>query len=242
MAKFIKFTIDGEECMAEEGMYLVDAARENSIYIPTLCNIQGVKPKGACRICSVKINGRFMTSCTTPVTDGMVVEHDTSEIQELRKSIIEMMFVEGNHLCPSCEKSGDCELQALAYRFNMMAPRFSFLFPVREIDASHPKIIKDHNRCILCKRCVRVIKDEEGKSIFAFRNRGLDTEIYIDPELAGLLTDELADKAVEICPVGAILKREAAFRTPIGQRKYDKEPIGADIENHHDNKGGHNNE
>ncbi|NBC84034.1 MAG: 2Fe-2S iron-sulfur cluster binding domain-containing protein [Bacteroidetes bacterium] len=230
MAKFIKFTIDGEECMAQEGKYVVDAARENGIYIPTLCNVQGIKPKGACRICSVKINGRLMTACTTPVTDGMIIENDHADIQELRKSIIELLFVEGNHLCPSCEKSGSCELQALAYRFEMMVPRFPYFFPLREIDASHPKIIKDHNRCILCKRCIRVIKDKDGKNIFAFRDRGHHTGIYIDPELADNLTDELADKAADICPVGAILKRESGFKTPIGNRKYDQEPIGADVE------------
>src|SRR6056297_1407189 len=117
----IKFTIDGVECMAEEGKYIVDAARDNGIYIPTLCNIEGVKPRGACRICSVIVNGRPMTACTTPVTDGMEIESDTEELQGIRKAIIEALFVEGNHFCPSCEKSGCCDLQALAYRYSMMA-------------------------------------------------------------------------------------------------------------------------
>ena len=110
MAQLVKFTIDGNECMAEEGKFLVDAAKENHVYIPTLCNYEGLKPKGACRICTVKINGKLMTSCTTPVKDGMVIESNTDEIIDIRKSIVEMLFVEGNHLCPSCEKSGSCEL------------------------------------------------------------------------------------------------------------------------------------
>lgn len=230
MAQLVKFTIDGNECMAEEGKFLVDAAKENHVYIPTLCNYEGLKPKGACRICTVKINGKLMTSCTTPVKDGMVIESNTDEIIDIRKSIVEMLFVEGNHLCPSCEKSGSCELQALAYRFKMFAPRFKYFFPVKNIEANHPKIFKDHNRCILCKRCIRGIKDESGKSIFVFRNRGHKTEIYIDPELADKLTDELAHQAVEICPVGAILKREQGFNVPIGLRKYDSAPIGSEIE------------
>ena len=171
-----------------------------------------------------------MTACTTPISDGMEIENEIPDIHDLRKSIVELLFVEGNHLCPACEKSGRCELQALAYRFGVLAPRFPFLFPTRDIEATHPKIMKDHNRCILCKRCIRVIKDEDGKSIFAFRDRGHKTEIYVDPDLADKLTDELAAKASETCPVGAILLREKGFDEPIGSRVYDNKPIGSEIE------------
>lgn len=231
MGKLITFTIDGVKCMAEKDSYLVDAARENNIYIPTLCNLEGIPPKGACRICTVKVNGKLMTSCSTKISDGMEIENNTPALNDLRKSIVEMLFVEGNHLCPTCEKSGDCELQALAYRYSMAVPRYPFQFPKRNIDSTHPKIIKDHNRCILCKRCIRAIKDKDGKSIFAFLNRGHNTKIYVDPDLAENLTDELADKAVEVCPVGAIMKRDEGFSKPIGQRKYDRKPIGSEIEN-----------
>jgi len=230
MSTLVKFKIDGVECMAESGTYIVEAARENNIYIPTLCNIRGVKPRGSCRICTVLVNGRPMSACTTPIADGMEIINDTKEINEIRKSIIEVLFVEGNHFCPACEKSGNCELQALAYRFQMMVPRFPYLFPVREVDASNPKIIKDHNRCILCKRCIRAIKTADGKNVFAFKKRGLKLEIIIDPELGDKFTDELAQKAIEICPVGAILPREKGYQIPIGQRKYDHEAIGSDIE------------
>ncbi len=236
MSQTIKFSIDGKECIAKKGQYLVDAAKENNIYIPTLCNVEGVKPKGACRICSVKVNGRLMTACTTPVSDGMTIENENTELTDLRKSVIELLFIEGNHFCPSCEKSGNCDLQALAYRYLMMAPRFPFQFPIRELDASNPKIIKDHNRCILCKRCIRVIKDEEGKNIYAFKKRGHKVEILVDPEATGKFTDELAEKSMEICPVGAILVKEKGFIKPIGQRKYDKAPIGSDIEGVSQNK------
>jgi [NiFe] hydrogenase diaphorase moiety small subunit len=111
-----------------------------------------------------------------------------------------------------------------------MVPRFPFGFPVREIDASHPKIIKDHNRCVLCKRCIRGIKDDEGRSIFAFRKRGHRLEISIDPELGELLTDEKAQEAMDICPVGSILRKEQGFKIPIGKRKFDNQPIGSEIE------------
>ncbi len=230
MGKVSTFTIDGVKCMAGEGSYIVDAARQNNIYIPTLCDVQGVPPKGACRTCTVRVNGKLMTSCTSRVHDGMEIENNVPELNDLRKSIIEMLFVEGNHLCPTCEKSGNCELQALAYRYAITVPRYPFLFPRRNIDFTHPRIIKDHNRCILCKRCIRVIKDKDGKNIFAFLNRGFKTRIYVDPDLAENLTEELAQKAVDICPVGAIIKRGQGFETPIGRRKYDKHPIGSELE------------
>jgi len=230
MSKIVQIRIDGKVLDVEKGKYIIDVARENQIYIPTLCNIPGIKPRGSCRICTVRVNGRFMSSCTTPVTDGMDVENNTPEINELRKAIIELLYVEGNHFCPACEKSGNCELQALAYRFRMMVPRFPYMFPQRELDASHPKIIKEQNRCIQCKRCIRAIKDENGRSYFAFYKRGHHIKVILDPELAKTMTDEMAEKAMEVCPVGSILVREKGFTTPIGHRKFDTEPIGHDVE------------
>jgi [NiFe] hydrogenase diaphorase moiety small subunit len=160
----------------------------------------------------------------------MEIESETPEIQEIRKAIIELLFVEGNHYCPTCEMSGNCELQALAYRMKMMVPRFKYSFPKRKVNASNPKLIIDHNRCIRCKRCIRSIKDDEGRSYFAFANRGNKIEVEMDPVLGPGISDELAAKAMEVCPVGAILVKETAYRTPIGQRKYDKKPIGSEIE------------
>jgi len=230
MNHIVKFTIDGKECMGQKGQSVVDAAKDNQIFIPTLCNIPGVKPRGACRICSVRINGRLMTACTSPVTDGMEVESKTTDIENLRKAIIELLFTEGNHFCPSCERSGNCELQALAYRYQMLVPRFKFQFNHRSVEASHPLLIKDHNRCILCKRCIRAMKDEKGRSLFAFAKRGHLVEINIDTKLSKNMTKEDAKRATEICPVGAILMKEQGFKEPIGWRKYDLKPIGSEIE------------
>jgi [NiFe] hydrogenase diaphorase moiety small subunit len=226
----VTFTIDGKECKADAGRFIVEAAKENGVYIPTLCNYPGLKPKASCRICTVKVNGRLMTACTSPVQQGMVIENNTPELNETRKAIIEVLFVSGNHFCPACEKSGNCELQALGYRFQMMAPRFPFEFPEKEIDASHPLIIKDQNRCILCKRCIRGIRDEEGRGIFAYRNRSNKAEVIVDKVLAARLTPERAQQAMDICPVGSILVREKGFVVPIGKRKFDLAPIGSEIE------------
>lgn len=229
MADIIKFKIDGKECTAEDGTLLIDAAKQNEVYIPSLCHIEGYKPAGSCRLCHIKINGRIKTACTTPVWEGMEVENNTKELNQSRKAIIELFFIEGNHLCPVCEKSGNCELQALAYRYQILAPRFPYLEPVKDVEATHPKLFKDHNRCILCKRCIRVIRDDSGKSIFGFKRRGHKTIINIDTKLSEKINDELAQKAMDVCPVGALLKKEKGYQTPIGKRKYDNAPIGTNI-------------
>ncbi len=233
MSEIVKFIIDGKECQGEKGQYIVDAATDNGVFIPVLCHMRDVIPAGSCRICTVNVNGRKMAACTTPVEEGMVIENVTPELTDIRKAIVEMLFVEGNHFCPSCEKSGNCDLQALAYRYQMMVPRFPYAFERRELDASTPKIILERNRCIFCKRCVRLIKDSEERSIFAFKGRGKHLEISIDRRLAATMSDELAQKAMDICPVGCILKKEVGFITPIGARKYDTMPIGSDIEKIH---------
>ena len=165
MSNKISFTIDGKKCTAKQGQNLVEAAEDNGIYIPTLCHMKDLIPSGSCRICNIKSNGRYMTACTTIVQEDMVVENNTDEISDLRKIIIETLFVSGNHYCPSCEKSGNCILQALAYKYRIMIPRFPFAFEEKEIDASSPKLIIERNRCVLCKRCIRSIKTKDDKSL-----------------------------------------------------------------------------
>jgi [NiFe] hydrogenase diaphorase moiety small subunit len=161
----------------------------------------------------------------------MVVENDSERVRELRRQVVEMLFVEGNHFCMSCEKSGNCELQALAYRLGITAPRYPFRFPEREVDASHPDILVDHNRCILCARCVRASRDLDGKHVFGFVGRGAQKRIVVNDgaSLRGGGAD-VTDRALDVCPVGALLRKRAGFRVPVGRRDYDGEPIGSDIE------------
>jgi [NiFe] hydrogenase diaphorase moiety small subunit len=227
MANLVNFRIDGKEVFAEEGRYLLAAAEENGVYIPSLCNYRGIKPKGSCRMCTVRVNGNLTTACTARVSDGLEVENMTAELENLRRGIVELMLTEGNHFCPSCEKSGFCELQALAYRYRVTAPGFPYLYPDRAVESGNPKLLKDQNRCILCKRCIRAIRDENGKSLFAFRNRGYKVVISCDTELARGISDELAQKAMDICPVGALLKKRKGFSVPIGSRPFDKQEIGS---------------
>jgi len=170
-----------------------------------------------------------MASCTQPLSEGMVIENNTPQVIEYRRAIIEMLFSEGNHFCPACEKSGNCELQALAYRYSIMVPRFPYQFPQRQIEA-YPGFLLEHNRCVQCQRCVRAIQTEDGRKIFAMKNRSKDVRVNVDPKLAAKLSPDQIQKAMDICPVGAILKKEVGFIRPIGQRKYDRQPIGSEIE------------
>jgi [NiFe] hydrogenase diaphorase moiety small subunit len=231
LSETVTFLLDGEVIQGKSGQTILEAAEANGNYIPRLCWHKDLSPHGSCRVCTVRVNGRYQSACTQPISDGIVVENNSASVNENRKSIVEMLFVEGNHFCMFCEKSGNCELQALAYRLGIAAPRHSFQFPKRDMDATHPDIFLDRNRCILCGRCVRASKELDGKNVFQFVGRGKNKRVSVNA-VAGLGdTDaQVTDKAAEICPVGAILKKETAFRVPVGERRYDLEPIGTDIE------------
>ncbi|MBT4483855.1 MAG: 2Fe-2S iron-sulfur cluster binding domain-containing protein [Candidatus Latescibacteria bacterium] len=226
------FTIDGVDVSAEKGQSILKAAEAAGIYIPHLCAHKDLIPHGSCRVCTVLINGRPHSACTQPVSPGIIVDSECEEVNNIRKTIIEMLFVEGNHFCMFCEKSGNCELQALAYRFGIFAPTLPYLFPDRELDASHPEFFIDGNRCILCARCVRASRDIDGKNVFQFVGRGINKKVTVNSS-SGLSDTDMnkADKAADICPVGAIIKKRVGFAVPIGKRLYDQKPIGSDIEN-----------
>lgn len=232
MSDTISFSIDGVELPATPGQTILEAADNAGIYIPRLCYLKGLAPWGSCRVCTVVANGRPQAACTTPVTPGMVVESETEEIRRFRRNLIDMLFVEGNHFCMFCEASGDCELQALAYRFGITAPKYPQQYPARDVDASHPDIFIDRNRCILCARCVRASRDLDGKNVFGFVGRSHHKRIAVDAE-AGLAdtSADVADEAVAACPVGALMRKREGYRVPIGRRTYDETPIGTDIEN-----------
>lgn len=141
--------------------------------------------------------------------------------------LLQMLFVEGNHTCPACEKSGACQLQAVAYQVGMLSPHLTHFFPKRSIDASHPDIVFYHNRCILCGLCVRASDNFDKKSVFAISGRGIDSKLVFNSPDGKLGNSELefTDKAVSVCPVGAIMPKHLGYETPIGERLYDKEPI-----------------
>jgi [NiFe] hydrogenase diaphorase moiety small subunit len=224
----IRLIVDGREIPAAPGQTIIEAADAAGVWIPRLCHKPGLEPFGGCRICTVVANGRTVTACTYPASPGMVVESDTPELHAHRRLLLEMLFVEGNHFCMSCEKSGNCELQALGYRFGITAPQLEYQFPVRAVDASHPDILIDHNRCILCARCVRTSRDLDRKAVFGFVGRGPHKRIAVSSGARLADTDaDVTDRALDACPVGALLRKRVGFAVPVGQRLYDTEPIGS---------------
>lgn len=231
MSDVVKFTIDGVEVTGKPGQTIIQAADEAGIYIPRLCYMKDLIPHGSCRVCTVLVNGRPQAACTQPIAEGIVVENDTPALKEHRRNLIDMLFVEGNHYCMFCEKSGNCELQAMAYRFGITAPKYPYMFPKCEVDASHEDILIDRNRCILCARCISASRDLDGKNVFGFVGRSGGKRIAVNAKanLADTKADVL-DKAMSACPVGAIIKKRTGYAVPIGQRIYDAGPIGSDIE------------
>lgn len=220
----VNIYIDGNKYQVPEGEPLVKCAERLGHFIPTLCDYKNLMPSGTCRICNIKVNGHFQTACMTKTYEGMEIDNSSEEVVDLRKSILEMMFVEGNHICPVCEKSGDCQLQSLAYHYQLTAQRFPRLYPKRHLDATAPYLMVEYNRCIQCRRCIRGIRTEDDEPFFFFENRGRSVKLVIDPSQHDKLTHKIAEAAESICPVGALMHKQPGYRTPIGNRHYDKLP------------------
>lgn len=219
--------MDGQEVPFEEGQSILAAALAAGTYVPYLCYHPEFAPHGSCKVCTVKVNGRAQASCTTPAREGDVVEANVDEMNELRKSLVQFLFTEGNHFCPSCEASGRCTLQAVGYELGMTSAHYSPLFPDRPVDASHPDVLLDFNRCILCELCVRASALVDAKNVFALSGRGITKHLVVDAE-SGKLGDttlSVDDKAMSVCPVGAILRKRRGFDVPIGERTYDVRSI-----------------
>ena len=220
-------TIDGKSIPFTDGQTIMDAALAAGVYILHLCHNPQFKPHGSCKLCTVNVNDRKMTACTMLATEGMVVENNTQELNSNRKALVQMLFVEGNHICPACEASGNCQLQAAAYYLSMMNPNFTQFYQSHEVDASHPDIFLDLNRCILCELCVRASREVDGKNVFGISGRGIGTRLVVNAE-SGRLGDTnlfVSDRAAHVCPTGAILVKRQGYKIPIGQRTFDHKNI-----------------
>jgi len=221
------FLLDGEEIPFSPGQTIMQAARAAGKFIPHLCWHPDYKPHGSCKLCTVKVNGRFVSACTLAAAPGMNVENRTAELDDRRRTLLQLLFVEGNHFCPSCEKSGQCLLQATAYELEMLSPHFDHFYPNRPVDASHPDVLLDFNRCILCSLCEQA-SARDGKYTFVMGGRGMRGRKVIINSPSGKLADTdfaVTDLAANVCPVGVILKKRVGFIIPYGQRPYDKAPL-----------------
>ena len=221
------FTLDGKVIPFEEGETIMEAAAAAGAYIPHLCHHPEFKPHGSCKLCTVSIGGRLGAACTNKAAEGVKVESETEAINADRLALTQMLFVEGNHVCPSCEKSGNCQLQAVAYHLGMLTPHFTHFYPARDVDASHPDVLLERNRCILCELCVRASRDVDGKNVFGIGGRGIRARLIVN-SASGRLADtnlSVTDRAAEVCPTGAIIRKRHGFTIPIGKRLYDHHDI-----------------
>ncbi len=211
-----KITIDGKTIEVENGTTVLNAARQLEVDIPTLCDHPELTPYGGCRLCLVEVEGArtLQPSCTLPVSDGMVVKTETEKIREARKFVLSMIFSERNHFCPYCQVSGgDCELQNSAYAEGMTHWPIQPNWHPYSVDASHPFIILDHNRCILCRRCVRACGELVGNFTLGFEERGADSTLVAD---LGLPLGESScigcGTCVQVCPTGTLIDRWSAYQ------------------------------
>ncbi|MBI4955851.1 MAG: (2Fe-2S)-binding protein [Myxococcales bacterium] len=221
------FSLDGHDVPFEAGQTVLSAALAAGHYIPHLCYHPEFAPHGSCRVCTVKVDGHPAASCTAAARAGTEVDSRSEEVLEMRRRLVQFLFTEGNHFCPSCEQSGSCMLQAVGYALGVTNAHFSPLFPNRPVDASHPDVLLDFNRCILCELCIRASAEVDGKHVFDLSGRGIDKHLIVNAESGRLADTALAveDKAMSVCPVGVILRKRRGFRVPIGERRYDAAPI-----------------
>ncbi|MEZ4712938.1 MAG: bidirectional hydrogenase complex protein HoxU [Caldilineaceae bacterium] len=209
----VTLTVNDQLVSAQEGETLLAVMRENKIEVPTLCHLEGLSARGACRLCLVEVAGshKLLASCVTPVQEGMVVQTHTERVVEYRKMILELLFAERNHVCAVCVMNGHCELQAQAAHAGMDHVRYDYLHPDLPMDASHERFVLDHNRCILCTRCVRTCDEIEGAHVWDVMGRGVNSRIIADLNQPWGTADSCTScgKCVQVCPTGALFEKGA---------------------------------
>lgn len=214
MAKKITIRIDGELVPALEGKTILEAARDSGRRIPSLCHMDGLQDVGACRLCVVDLNGsgRLVPACTTPVQEGMTVVTNSPKLAAYRRMIVELLLAERNHVCSVCVSNGHCELQSLASSLGVTSVRFRYRFPSLPVDLSQERYVVDHNRCIVCSRCVRVCAEVEGAHVWDIMGRGIHSRIIaeLDRPWGEAVTCTNCGKCVQACPTGAMAEKGRA--------------------------------
>lgn len=212
--QIVTFKINDLDVSAAAGQTILDVAREHGIGIPTLCFLKGLTPIGACRLCLVEIKGqsKLLPACVTRAAEGMEVITHSPRLQEYRKTIIELLFAERNHVCAVCVSNNHCELQDKARALGVTHIRVPYRYPRLQVDASHSRFSADHNRCILCARCVRVCDEIEGAHTWDVMGRGIDCRVITDMNQPWGSSDTCTScgKCVHVCPTGTLTEKGVA--------------------------------
>jgi bidirectional [NiFe] hydrogenase diaphorase subunit len=220
----LTLTMDGELLTARQGQTLLEVAREHGVDIPTLCHLDGLEPLGGCRLCLVEVQGasRPVPACLTEAREGLVVTTASDTLAEYRRMIVELLLAERTHTCAVCVQNNNCELQSLAARLGVDHVRFDYLHQLLKMDASRERFAQDHNRCILCLRCVRVCDAVEGAHTWDVCGRGVTSRIVADLDRPWGESTSCTDcgKCVQLCPTGALFKKGATVGEMVKEREF----------------------
>lgn len=232
-------TINGNEFRFEPGETILETARRNQIDIPTLCHLKGATPTGACRICVVEVERArsLLVACATPAAKNMVVHTESPKVVEARKVVLQLMLSSGNHNCAArcsdgqdwtdfqlnvqqydgtremCPVWGDCQLQKLAYRYQVSGQKYSGTQTPYPMETVNPFVVRDFSRCILCGRCVQACNDIQVNNAINFGFRGSSTKIIASGDRPLRDSDcVFCGECVQACPVGALVEKDARYR------------------------------
>jgi bidirectional [NiFe] hydrogenase diaphorase subunit len=216
--------IDDRDVSARQDETILEVARQNGIFIPTLCELKGLSLVGACRLCLVEVRGtaRLLPACVTRVEEGMEVTTNSPRLQKYRRQILELLFTERNHICSVCVSNGHCEMQTLGQKLDITHVHFPYRYPKAQVDASHERFVVDHNRCILCSRCVRVCDEIEGAHTWDFMGRGIQALVITDLNQAwgSSETCTACGKCIHVCPTGALFEKGKSVAEMLKRRQF----------------------